>query len=279
MALSFAASLLSRRTILDICSGFWAVSTERFEELGIGAAAFAIEAELVLKALRANLEVVQIPIEYRERLGEAKIRALRDGGAILLSIFEYGRRASAAQSVRGIPGIPARELLQIGLITGARTAVLECPPSGVQLANRLGLLLHRALPKVEVEVRPGSGKTVISSDTLSEPNKSWLLIALPSPGAPGGARSLTVAVCPSTKELAVLMPADPASSNPSPSARPIPGLPSVERLVRSQLWGLGAVSTRVGFDPGQQQRTMLRANGFRTQTVSGLDVAPITGRP
>ena len=79
LVLSYSASLLSRRPILDLCSGFWGVSAQRFVDLGLDDATFAIEAELVLKSIRRGYSIHQIPVTYHERLGEAKLRALRDG--------------------------------------------------------------------------------------------------------------------------------------------------------------------------------------------------------
>ncbi|EQD44300.1 glycosyltransferase, partial [mine drainage metagenome] len=103
VALSYLASLRTGRPVLDICSGFWGVSTEMFERLGVGAEQFAIEAELVLKALRAGVEVTQIPVEYRKRIGEAKLHTFRDGGAIFLSIVRFARRARPSRTAASTP--------------------------------------------------------------------------------------------------------------------------------------------------------------------------------
>src|SRR5208282_543121 len=91
LVMSYTSSALARRPILDLCSGFWGVSTERFMELGLGDTTFAIEAELVLKSIRRGFSVQQIPVQYRERLGIAKLHAVRDGGQILLTILQYAR--------------------------------------------------------------------------------------------------------------------------------------------------------------------------------------------
>ncbi|MHB8352527.1 MAG: glycosyltransferase family 2 protein [Thermoplasmata archaeon] len=282
IALSYAASALSGRTIFDICSGFWAVSTEKFEGLGIGATRFAIEAELVLKALRADLRVAQIPIEYRERLGQAKIHAARDGSAILLSILEFGRRPRRYREPLDLPGIPARQLLSIGLIAESRKAVLEYPANDPQLANRLGLLLHRSLPLARIRIRPAPVASVPFLEFPAGMEGSYILVTLPAPGGEYGARPFSVLIRPQEKELTIRLPprfrgaegsADSVPSRPIPRATPLP------RPESNFLAGLGTVTTRVGFDPGRQQQTILRANGFDTMVIGGTLAATLGGRP
>lgn len=275
IALSYAASALSRRTVLDICSGFWAASTQRFEELQIGAAEFAIEAELVLKALRAGLEVTQIPIEYRDRLGTAKIHAARDGAAILLSIIQFGRRSH--DRTTSVPGVPARELLSIALIAELRKAVLECEPGDFQLANRLGLLLHRSIPSASVRVRSPPLNELAEPGTPSEDPDSFL-VPLAAPGGLEGAPPMTVAVRPREKELTIRL--SPELVAELPGARPRRRLSRVAsgRSLFRYLTLLGAVTTRVDFDPDHQQRTILRANGFDVLPRDARSPSALGGR-
>jgi hypothetical protein len=280
--LSTTASALSGRTILDICSGFWAVSTEQFNTLHIGATRFAIEAELVLKALRANLDVAQFPIEYRERLGQAKIHAARDGGAILLSILEFSRGLRAPGSIPSLPGFPARQLLSIGLIAESRKAVLEYPPNDIQFANRLGLMLHRALPLAQIRIRPAQAATAPTNGTPAQSDPSCILVTLPSPGGEYGGTPFSVVIRPNEKELTIRLPPSSPGSLPErvETAFRSGGTPTDVRRYRARFFpGLGTVTTRVGFDPGQQQQAILRANGFRTLEIGGDLGATLGERP
>lgn len=283
IALSYTASTLSGQTIFDICSGFWAVSTDKFRELEIGATRFAIEAELVLKAFRAGLKVAQIPIEYRERLGVAKIHAARDGSAILLSIFEFGRGLRMPEISRDVPGVPGRQLLSIGLIAESRKAVLEYPTNDPQLANRLGFLLHRALPEARIRVRPAPAASESATEPPGGAEASYLLVTIPSPGGEYGALPLSVLIRPREKELTIRLPARPssidASGNGLGPAAPVPPRDPERRRGWKYLPGLGTVTTRVGFDPGRQQRTILRANGFEPVVIGGNLAATMGGRP
>jgi hypothetical protein len=89
--LDFLAARFSGGPILDVCSGFWGVRTEVLEGLRLESNGFEIESELFVKSFRHGLRVVQIPIAYRERIGEAKLHAVRDGARILLSILRHSR--------------------------------------------------------------------------------------------------------------------------------------------------------------------------------------------
>ena len=103
VGLSFTASFLAQRPILDLCSGFWGVSTERFMQLGLNDSSFAIEAELVLKSIRHGHRVHQIPVDYRERVGTAKLRTLRDGSRILRTILQHARTTHLGPTVKRHP--------------------------------------------------------------------------------------------------------------------------------------------------------------------------------
>jgi hypothetical protein len=281
IALSYTASAVSRRTILDICSGFWAVSTQRFDELQIGSTEFAIEAELVLKSIRAGLQVTQIPIEYRERLGTAKIHASRDGGAILLSICQFGRPPRPTSSRPKVPGVPARQLLSIALIAELQRATVECQPDEFQLANRLGLMLHRAIPEANVRVCSSLPFAGATTGTSTGPDASSILVALPAPGAQDGSPPLTVAINPREKKLTIHLspplPAVGASARPS-HARPLGTRAVSGRFLSRSMAMFGALTTRLDFDPGRQERTILRANGLEVLGRDALRSAVVGGR-
>jgi hypothetical protein len=53
----------------------------------ISSSGFGIEAEIAIKAARLGLRTFDIPIEYRPRIGQAKLNGLRDGLRILLTII------------------------------------------------------------------------------------------------------------------------------------------------------------------------------------------------
>jgi Glycosyl transferase family 2 len=277
VALSYLATVITGKPVLDICSGFWGVSTEMFERLGVGTGEFAIEAELVMKAVRAGVDVTQIPIEYRQRIGESKLHTFRDGGAIFLSILRFGGRAPSPDPDQPIPISPARELLSIGLIAESRSAVLQCAPEDFQLANRIGLLLDQGLPEARVRVRP----EFAAAGAPSPPEGESLLVTLPVPGDERSS-TLTVAIRPREKELTIRLR---SPENPLPLAPAFPAVNAIrfsQRLKRSvakSAAALGPVTSRMNFEPRRQQQTMLRANGFRVVASGAGRFSPRGGLP
>ncbi len=266
LLMSYTSSLLSQRTILDLCSGFWGTSTRRFMDLGLGDQNFAIEAELVLRSIRAGLNVRQIPIHYRERLGEAKLHAVRDGGQIFLTIFQNARRGPEAQPARAGSSPWGRDLLSIGLVLGISGAVVECaPPQAVEAAN-LARFLRRNLPDTRVQVGPVSSKPVTGSVAEVSPNDTPLVVSLPPADPPSGEpRSATVSIKNARRQLTIQLPAsapEPTSEEVSAWSR-AGGWSEPEQAPRERFPSLHVVTSRLNFERERQQETLLRANGFR----------------
>lgn len=152
--LNLAASQLSGLPILDLCSGFWGVLVEAVPPLKLETDGFEIEAELFTKAYRAGYMVTQIPIPYRERVGVAKLRALRDGARILLTSIRFGRRrlVSALQ----LPGRSIlRDIISIALVHGEDELVLIADGSRRLEAERIAASFRASAPGARVTVRSG----------------------------------------------------------------------------------------------------------------------------
>ncbi|HYK94095.1 MAG TPA: glycosyltransferase family 2 protein [Thermoplasmata archaeon] len=151
--LNLAASQLSGLPILDLCSGFWGVLVDAVPPLALETDGFEIEAELFTKSYRAGYMVTQIPIPYRERVGVAKLRALRDGARILLTSIRFGRRrlVSALQ----LPGRSIlRDILSIALVHGEDELVLIAHGSRRREAERIAASFRSSAPGTRVTVRP-----------------------------------------------------------------------------------------------------------------------------
>ena len=87
-ALAFIASIRNRRRIRDLCSGLWGFRAEAIMEIAPSAEGFDLEAEIHGKMRLLRIPVVQIPIQWRRRIGgEAKIRSFADGIRILFRIM------------------------------------------------------------------------------------------------------------------------------------------------------------------------------------------------
>jgi hypothetical protein len=94
--LSLTAARLSRVPFLDICSGLWGVRADAMRQVTLESDGFEIEAELFLKMARHGFRVSQVPVTYRPRIGIAKLRALKDGSRIFLTILRYSRSSALA---------------------------------------------------------------------------------------------------------------------------------------------------------------------------------------
>jgi hypothetical protein len=71
----------------DPLTGLYGLDKSTFERMHLRSPGFAVEAEIALKAARMGLTVDQLPIAYQERLGESKLRAMRDGYRICRMII------------------------------------------------------------------------------------------------------------------------------------------------------------------------------------------------
>ncbi len=78
--MSALTSLACKRRITDVMAGFKGFRREAFLALDLQERHFEYEAEVVTKAVKMEMNLVQIPITYTKRVGGVSgIRALRDG--------------------------------------------------------------------------------------------------------------------------------------------------------------------------------------------------------
>ena len=87
--LAFAQQLMNGVKLSDPLSGLRVIRSEALEGLKLKSKGFDIEAELNAIIERRGYKIVEIPIEYRSRLGEKKLR-MRDGWGIMKRIVVEG---------------------------------------------------------------------------------------------------------------------------------------------------------------------------------------------
>ncbi|MCI4342678.1 MAG: glycosyltransferase family 2 protein [Thermoplasmata archaeon] len=277
LVMSYTSSALARRPILDLCSGFWGVSTERFMELGLGDTTFAIEAELVLKSIRRGFSVQQIPVKYRERLGIAKLHAVRDGGQILLTILQYARGAPSSSSPRPVRSAWSRDILSIGLALGAPGAVVECAPTDAAEAADLARFLLRNLPDTRVKVgdfhpvHPARAEMISPARdprANADLEASPLVVSIPSGSSEvGDPRSMTVSIRNRHRQLTIELPSEAveprSGSHPNSAWARAGGRMGSNVPHRETFPSLMVVTSRLNFQLEHQQQALLVANGFR----------------
>jgi len=113
LLLSRFASILFATPISDVCSGMWAFMSDRLKSLGLTANGFDLEADIFAECALRHIPILEIPIRYDRRIGEAKLR-LKEGFRIALALLKKRLRCSPAPTVekRALLGRwfrPARE--------------------------------------------------------------------------------------------------------------------------------------------------------------------------
>ena len=71
----------------DPCSGLCGVKKHYLEQMELSSRGFAIEPEICVKASRMKLKMLDIPIEYRARVGDSKLSAVKVGFEDLWTIL------------------------------------------------------------------------------------------------------------------------------------------------------------------------------------------------
>lgn len=149
--LNIGASQLSGLPFLDLCSGFWGVHLDSVRPLRLESNGFEIEAELFTKAYRAGYTVTQIPISYRERIGTAKLHAVRDGARILLTSIRFGRRDLRSAFSSPSPS-QFRDLLTLAMIAGGKEFVVMTDPSRHAEAQEIVRRIRAGRPSVPYRI-------------------------------------------------------------------------------------------------------------------------------
>lgn len=73
----------------DPCTGLGGVRKSHLTRMNLTGKRFTIDSEIALKAGRMGLRVLDMPIQYRERVGEAKLSAVKDGFQIGVGILAH----------------------------------------------------------------------------------------------------------------------------------------------------------------------------------------------
>jgi len=217
--LNITASQLAGLPFLDLCSGFWGVRVPSVPSLNLVTDGFEIEAELFAKAYRAGYTVTQIPISYRERIGVAKLHAVRDGARILLSTIKFGRRQlSTAFSFPSSSQL--RDLLSLAVVSGGEEFRLVVDASRRAEAEEIAARIRAGRPqsKLVIQLVPqGEGRTeALVQETGKARAPRTTTILLPALlGEATGESAYALVHLPRTDRLVALRP---QSASPSTTA-------------------------------------------------------------
>lgn len=123
-AISLLLKVFAGLTIGDSQCGLRAMTRDALARLELRTDGMELASEMILKAARRGLRVADIPITYGERLGEAKLRTVRDGWRHL--------RFLLLASPNYLFTLPGGALTLLGLLI----LVLSAPTEVIEVAGR-----------------------------------------------------------------------------------------------------------------------------------------------
>ena len=77
----------------DVHCGFRAIKRDALQKLDLQSDGMEFASEMIIKALRQGMKIIEIPVSYRRRVGRSKMRSLRDGWRHVRFIT-YSRRGA-----------------------------------------------------------------------------------------------------------------------------------------------------------------------------------------
>jgi glycosyltransferase involved in cell wall biosynthesis len=87
----------------DLCYGFFAFRRDALVKMGLRSDGFEIETEIVVRAIRAQLRITEVPsFESPRRSGDSNLSAWRDGRRVLRTVLH--ERAGEVVAVEGSAG-------------------------------------------------------------------------------------------------------------------------------------------------------------------------------
>jgi len=85
--LTLLANILYLKNISDLCTGYWGFRKEVIEQLELDSVGFQLEADFLVQISKKGINIGEIPVEYRQRIGKAKLSGWKDGFNIALFLI------------------------------------------------------------------------------------------------------------------------------------------------------------------------------------------------
>jgi glycosyltransferase involved in cell wall biosynthesis len=73
--------------VSDICTGMWGFKESVIKDLNLTSINFEVEAEMFAKCIKMGYRIGEVPIEYRKRKTEAKLKSFRHGSRIFYQLL------------------------------------------------------------------------------------------------------------------------------------------------------------------------------------------------
>ncbi|HEV2449215.1 MAG TPA: hypothetical protein VGU43_02255, partial [Thermoplasmata archaeon] len=276
---------LSGHPILDLCSGFWGLDLRLEAARNLRSNGFDVEAELFLSACRTGAKVVQIPIPYSDRVGEAKLRAMQDGARILVTILRQADAYSGQPlNARATPALPIREVLAACFVHGGNDVVVVADKSRRAEAQEFLDRFSGTHVSSSLVLRPGP-LSVEGDVPVLEPGatRPAMLITLPTATLSAPERGLETEVLLTGEDgsIHLRLPSHPARSDPPSAERTahpawisLSGGYALRSGVGRQGPGRGFVRSRLASPGVYQELQYLFANGLPATLVPSATSSP-----
>lgn len=113
---STLATYISGKIILDGQTGMRAFKRSMFDVLRVQAKSLEFETKMTVRAAKLGYTIVEIPIEYRERIGVSKLHPIRDGYRMLRALISIAwHETSPLAKMISVPGVI---FILVGMIFG-----------------------------------------------------------------------------------------------------------------------------------------------------------------
>ncbi len=99
--LNLAVKLLYGRSLRDSQSGMWVLRRRALDQMKLTNEGMSFSEEIKLEAIERGLKVIEVPVEYRPRVGVPKLRSWADGWANLKYLLS--RRLKAGRGPGASP--------------------------------------------------------------------------------------------------------------------------------------------------------------------------------
>lgn len=136
---SFMISFVGGARIRDGQTGLRVLRKEDFENLDVAATSLEFETKMTVRAAQLGYTIREVPIVYRERVGDTKLQPLQDGWRMFRSIFSI-LVSEASPMLK-----TALALSTVFLVAGAYTGAVS-----VYNVLRTGLVQHQYYPTLTV---------------------------------------------------------------------------------------------------------------------------------
>jgi glycosyltransferase involved in cell wall biosynthesis len=114
---SFLATYISCMKIKDSQTGMRAFRRQMFDKLDVRAKGLEFETKMTVRAAKLGYKIVEIPIEYRERVGQSKLRPIKDGARMLAALLSVAYSETSLLSKMIL--LPSLVFIIIGLVAGS----------------------------------------------------------------------------------------------------------------------------------------------------------------